>query len=102
MRLWPPVLTVIIANWAMKASGPLALGARRLHPTVGQVTSLMAPVLLAGLIIIELGGARWGDLNWQQVLGVGVAGLARMLKAPILLAVVCGIIATALLRLLHT
>lgn len=102
MRLWLSVLTVTIANWAMKASGPLALGARRLPPAVGQVTSLMAPVLLAGLIIIELGGAGWDDLNWQQVLGVAVAGLARVLKTPMLLAVACGIIVTALLRLLHT
>jgi branched-subunit amino acid transport protein len=102
VRLWLSVLTVTIANWAMKASGPLALGARRLPPAVGQVTSLMAPVLLAGLIIIELGGASWSDLSWQQALGVSVAGLARVLKAPMLLAVACGIIATALLRLAHT
>jgi branched-subunit amino acid transport protein len=102
VRLWLSVLTVIIANWVMKASGPLALGHRRLPSTVGQVTSLMAPVLLAGLIVIELGGAGWSGLNGQQVLGVGVAGLARTLKAPMLLAVACGIIATALLRLLLT
>jgi hypothetical protein len=57
------VLTVTIANWAMKASGPLALGARQLPPAVGQVTSLIAPVPLAGLIVIELGGASWSDLN---------------------------------------
>jgi hypothetical protein len=31
-----------------------------------------------------------------------VAGLARVLKAPMLLAVACGIIATALLRLART
>lgn len=61
--LWLSVLTVTIANWAMKASGPLALGARQLPPAVGQVTSLIAPVPLAGLIVIELGGASWSDLN---------------------------------------
>jgi branched chain amino acid efflux pump len=58
----------------------------------------MASALLAGLIITNLGGAGWSDLNWQQVLGVGTAGLARALKAPMLLAVGCGIAATALLR----
>jgi hypothetical protein len=68
--------------------------------STSRVTSLMAPVLLAGLIVIHLGGARWGDLNWQQLLGVGVAGLARTLEAPMPLAVLCGVIATALLRLL--
>jgi branched-subunit amino acid transport protein len=100
VKLWLSVLTVTVANWALKASGPLALGDRQLPPTVVKVTSLMAPVLLAALIVIDLGGPMWGHLNWQQVVGVGVAGLARALKAPMLLAVVCGIGTTALLRLL--
>lgn len=102
MKLWLSVLAVTVANWLMKASGPLALGDRQLPPTVVDVTSLVAPVLLAGLIVVDLGGAAWSQLNWQQVVGVGVAGLARTLKAPMLLAVVCGIAATAVLRLLVT
>jgi branched-subunit amino acid transport protein len=93
---------VTVANWVMKASGPLALGDRKLPPTAVAVTSLMAPVLLAGLIVIDLGGAAWSQLNWQQVVGVGVAGLARAFKAPMLLAVVCGVAATAFLRILGT
>lgn len=99
MRLWLPVFMVIVANWVMKASGPLALGDRQLPPTVVTVTSLMAPVLLAGLIVVDVGGASWSQFNWQQVVGVGVAGLARISKAPMLLAVLCGIATTALLRL---
>lgn len=102
MMLWLSVLAVTAANWVMKASGPLALGERRLPPRAVKVISLMASALLAGLIITNLGGAGWSDLNWQQVLGVGTAGLARALKAPMLLAVGCGIAATALLRHLLT
>ncbi len=102
MRLWLSALAVIVATWAMKASGPIVLGDRQLPSTAVKVTTLMAPVLLAGLIVVDLGGARWGDLAWQQLAGVGVAGLARTLKAPMLLAVVCGIASTALLRLLLT
>jgi branched-subunit amino acid transport protein len=102
MMLWLSVLAVTAATWVMKASGPLALGDRRLPPRAVQVISLMAPALLAGLIITNLGGAGWSDLNWQQVLGVGTAGLARTLRAPMLLAVGCGMAATALLRHLLT
>jgi branched-subunit amino acid transport protein len=101
MRLWLSVLAVTVATWAMKASGPLALGDRQLPRIAVNITTLMAPVLLAGLILVDLGGEGWNDLDWDQVLGVGVAGLARTLKAPMLLAVVCGIAATALLRLLR-
>jgi branched-subunit amino acid transport protein len=100
--LWLPVLAVTAATWAMKACGPLALGERRLPPRAVNVISLMASALLAGLIITNLGGAGWSDLDWQQVLGVGTAGLARALKAPMLLAVGCGMAATALLRHLLT
>jgi branched-subunit amino acid transport protein len=99
-ELWLSVLAVTAATWALKASGPLALGDRQLPRTAIKITTLMAPVLLAGLIVVDLGGAGWKDLDWAQVLGVSAAGLARTLKAPMLLAVVCGIAATALLRLL--
>jgi len=98
MMLWLSVLTVTGANWAMKAGGPLALGQRRLPARAVQVISLMAAALLAGLIIINLGGTGWNDVNGQQVLGVGAAGLARGLRAPMLLAVGCGMAVTALLR----
>lgn len=100
MRLWLSVLVVSIATWVMKASGPLALGDRQLPSSAVKVTTLLAPVLLAGLIVVDLGGAKWRALDWQQVVGVGVAGLARMLKAPMVVAVVCGVVTTALLRLL--
>jgi uncharacterized membrane protein len=98
MMLWLPVLAVTAANWAMKAGGPLALGDRRLPPRAVNVISLMASALLAGLIVTNLGGAGWSDVNGQQVLGVGAAGLARALRAPMLLAVGCGMAVTALLR----
>ena len=100
MRLWLSVLAVTLANWALKASGPLALGSRQLPRAVQSIISLMAPALLAGLIVVDLAGAGWSGLNWQQLLGVGVAGVARVLKAPMLVAVICGAVATGLLRLL--
>jgi len=97
---WLSALAVTVATSLMRASGPLALGDRQLPPNALKVTSLLAPVLLAGLVVVDLGGAKWDDLDWTQVLGVGVAGVARMLKAPMLLAVVCGVATTALVRLL--
>lgn len=100
MRLWLSVVAVTVVNWAMKASGPLALGERQLPHIAVKITSLTAPVLLAGLIVTELGGRGWNDLDWTQLAGVAVAGLARVLKAPLLLAVACGIATTATLRLL--
>lgn len=96
---WIPVLAVTVANLLMKASGPLLLGDRTLGATTRRVIALMAPVLLAGLIVVDLLGERWGAVDGTQVAGVVVAGGARTLRVPMLLAVLCGVVVTALLRL---
>ena len=99
MRLWLSTLVVTVATWAMKASGPVALGDRPLSAKARAVVALMAPVLLSALIVVELGGESWDHVDAGQLAGVGVAGLARLCRVPMLLAVICGIAATALLRL---
>ena len=60
MRLWLSILAVTVANWLLKASGPLVLGDRQLQPVARRVVALMAPVLLAGLIVVELAGPELG------------------------------------------
>jgi hypothetical protein len=95
---WLPVLAVTVANWAMKAVGPLVLGDRPLGATSRRVIALTAPVLLAGLIVVDLAGERWLDLDLSQVAGVGTAGAARAMRVPMLLSVACGVVVTALLR----
>jgi uncharacterized membrane protein len=100
MRLWLAILAVTMANWLLKAAGPLILGKRNLPPVARDVVSLMAPVLLAGLIVVELAGPGWEGLDRAQVAGVAVAGGAWALRAPMLLAVLVGSLATAALRTL--
>ena len=100
MRLWLSILVVSVANCLLKATGPLALGDRRLPSAARQVVALMAPVLLVGLIVVELAGPDWHGLDGAQVLGVGVAGLARSVRAPMLVAVLVGAGAAAAVRLL--
>ena len=99
MRLWLSILAVTLANWLLKASGPLVLGDRRLPRVARQVVALMAPVLLAGLIVVELAGPDWSGLDGAQVIGVAVAGGAWALRAPMLVAVLVGAAAAAVVRL---
>jgi uncharacterized membrane protein len=98
MRLWGSIIAVTVANSLLKASGPLVLGDRLLPPRARGVVALMAPVLLAGLIVVELAGPEWGDLDGPQVLGVAVAGLAWAMRAPMLVAVLIGAVAAAGVR----
>ncbi len=100
MRLWLSVLAVTLANWLLKASGPLVLGDRALPAAARSVVSLMAPVLLSGLIVVELAGPGWDGLDGTQLLGVAVAGVAWAVRAPMLAAVLIGAVATAAVRLL--
>jgi hypothetical protein len=100
MRLWLSVLAVIAANASMKAIGPLVIGDRPLPAAARRVVALMAPVLLAGLIVVELGGEDWSALDVRRLLGVGVAGAARAFGAPMLAALLLALLTTALLRFL--
>jgi branched-subunit amino acid transport protein len=98
-RVWLSILAVTLANWLLKASGPVLLGKRTLPPWARAVVSLVAPVLLSGLIVVELAGPDWQGLDVPQLAGVGVAGAAWALRAPLLVAVLLGALATAGLRL---
>ena len=97
-RVWLSVLAVTLANWVLKASGPAVLGDRPLPPLARSVVGLVAPVLLSALIVVELAGPDWQGLDVREIVGVGVAGAAWALRAPLLLAVLLGALATAGLR----
>jgi branched-subunit amino acid transport protein len=97
--MWLSVLVVTVISWLMKASAPLVIGGRKLPPVVVRMTALTAPVLLAGLIVTDLGGPGWREVDWTQLTGVGVAGGLCLAKVPMLVAVAGGIVVTALVRL---
>ncbi|MEV6283236.1 AzlD domain-containing protein [Kribbella sp. NPDC051770] len=97
IRVWLSVAAVTVLSWLMKASAPLVIARRKLPPSVIRMTALTAPVLLAGLIVTELGGKQ---VDWTQLAGVGVSGVLALAKVPMLVAVAGGIVATAVIRLL--
>jgi branched-subunit amino acid transport protein len=99
MKLWLSALAVTVISSLMKASAPLLIGGRKLPPSVIRMTALTAPVLLAGLIVTELGGEHWQALDWTKVAGTATAGGLCLAKVPMLLAVAGGIIVTAVIRL---
>jgi len=99
MRIWLSALAVTVISWLMKASTPLVIGDRKLPAVVVRMTALTAPVLLAGLIVTELGGPGWHEVDWTELVGVGTAGGLCLAKVPMLAAVAAGIVVTALARL---
>ena len=96
---WLIVLGVGIGTMAIKAAGPVLLGGRALPPRVGGVVALLAPALLAALVVsasVSSGSQLVAD---ARLIGVGAAAAALVLRAPILVVVLVAAAAAALARL---
>ena len=97
--LWDAIVAVTLASAAIKAAGPVLVGGRELPPRVNAVIALLAPALLAALVVTETFGDNGHLVLDERALGVGVAAVALALRAPVLLAVVLAALVTALARL---
>jgi branched-subunit amino acid transport protein len=100
VTIWVAIAAIAVISCSFKAVGPAVLGDRSLPTPVQGVVAVLAPTLLAALLVTELLGAHWTDLDPAILLGVGTAGAARLLRAPMLLALALGAAAAALIRVL--
>jgi branched-subunit amino acid transport protein len=97
--VWWSVLLVGAGTVLLKAAGPVLLGGRTLPPSLGGMLDLIAPSVLAALVVTQLvGGDRELVLD-ERLAGIAAAGIALALRAPILVVVVVAAVTTALLRL---
>jgi branched chain amino acid efflux pump len=97
--VWLVVLVVGLATAAFKATGPVLLGGRSLPPAVADVVALLAPVLLAALVVTQTVGGDNELVLDARLIGVGVGAVAVALRAPLPAVVVAAAAATALTRL---
>ncbi|MDX6591533.1 MAG: hypothetical protein QOJ13_729 [Gaiellales bacterium] len=96
---WLVVLAVGIGTIAIKASGPVLLGGRPMPDPVQGVVALLAPALLAALVATNTFGAGQRLVLDARLIGVAVAALALMLRAPILVVVILAAASAAVARL---
>ena len=96
---WVAIVAVTLASAAIKAAGPLLVGGRELPPRVNAVIALLAPALLAALVVTETFGDDGYLVLDERALGIGAAAVALALRAPVLLAVALAALVTALARL---
>lgn len=99
MMLWISICAVAAGSFLIKAAGPAALGNRKLSDRSTAVLALLAPSLLAALVLVEVLGRRGDDLDWTVLAGLATATGMWLLRIPMLVAVLAGVVATALLRL---
>ncbi len=95
---WLVVLIVGVATMGIKAIGPVVLGGRPLPDRVQALVGLLAPALLAALVVTSVLASGRDLVLDERLVGIGAAVVALLLRAPILLVVVVAAAATALVR----
>ena len=96
---WLVVLAIGLGTIVIKASGPVLLGGRPLPDRVQGVVALLAPALLAALVATNTFGSGQSLVADARLIGMAVAALALMLRAPILVVVVVAAASAAVARL---
>ena len=92
-------MVVGLATIALKAVGPVILGGRPLPRHLTGVVRLLAPALLAALVVTQSVGGDEDIVLDARLVGLGAAVVAILLRAPLLAVVVAAAAATALVRL---
>jgi branched-subunit amino acid transport protein len=99
-KVWTIVAVVGVTTIAIKAIGPVLLGGRALPARVAGPIELLAPAVLAALVVTQLvGGDRELVLD-ERLAGIAAAAVALALRAPLLAVVVAAAVVTALVRAL--
>ena len=96
---WAAVLAVGVGTVVLKAVGPVAVSGRKLPPRVSELLDVVAPAILAALVVTETFAHGRALVVDARLAGVGAGLVAIALRAPIWAVVVVGAAATALVRL---
>ncbi|HWG56247.1 MAG TPA: AzlD domain-containing protein, partial [Gaiellaceae bacterium] len=97
---WVVVVVVGLVTAGFKAAGPVALGRRPLPPRVLSLVEVLAPTMLAALVVTQaVGGDREIVLD-ERLVGLAAGVVAIALRAPLLLVLVVAGGAAAVARLL--
>lgn len=97
--VWVAVLVVGAATVALKAVGPVFAGERQLPHGSARVVDLLAPALLAALVATQAFETDAALVLDERGAGLLAAGVAILLKAPLLVVVAVAATTAALLRL---
>lgn len=97
--MWAVVALVGAATIAIKGVGPLVLGGRALPPHVIGLLRLLAPAVLAALVATQVFVTGTRLVVDARALGLGVAFVALLLRAPTIVVVALAALVTAVARL---
>ncbi|MQA75268.1 MAG: hypothetical protein GEU88_13155 [Solirubrobacterales bacterium] len=99
-EVWITIVVLALVSAVIRASGPVLLGGREMPGAARGVIALVAPALLAALVVVETLAAPEGgafELD-ARIAGVGAAAAMLALRRSALPAVAAAAIVTAALR----
>ncbi len=96
--MWSAVIALALINLAFKAAGPMILQDHEFGPRTQLALDALPAALLAGLLTVELLGARWASADWTVLPGLATVVVLRGLRAPHLACIVAAVVVTAALR----
>jgi hypothetical protein len=98
---WIVIAALTVGTLAMRAVGPLTTGGRQPSERAIGVTRLVAPAILAGLVVYETLNRDGDGIAFDaRLAGLTAAVVAILARAPVLLVVLVAAAATALARAL--
>jgi branched-subunit amino acid transport protein len=98
--VWLCVIAVGAATVAFKATGPVLLGRRELPAWLAGPVGLLAPAVLAALVVTQAVGGRRAIVADARLAGLGAGAVAVALRAPLLVVLVVAAATAALIRLI--
>ena len=98
---WIAVLAVGVGTMLIKAIGPVGVADRELPPRLDRLLELVAPAILAALVVVETFASGRHLVADARLAGAGAGVICVLARAPFWLVVLCGALATAAVRALQ-
>lgn len=98
--VWLCVLAVGAATIVFKATGPVLLGRRSLPDWLAGPLAMLAPAVLAALVVTQAVAGRRAIVADARLAGLGAGAVAIALRAPLLVVVTVAAATAALVRLI--
>lgn len=98
--VWLCVLAVGAATIVFKATGPVLLGRRSLPDWLAGPVAMLAPAVLAALVVTQAVAGHREIVADARLAGLGAGAVAIALRAPLLVVVTVAAATAALVRLI--
>ena len=96
---WLVIGIVGAVTIAFKASGPVLLGRRELPPRALALVEVLAPAMLAALVVTQTVGGDRAIVLDERLAGIVTGGVAVWLRAPLVVVMFVAAATAALIRL---